>query len=928
MSNHRQKRLLDFGWRFHLGDVDIPRLHSHHECYLGAKAERGQGPAAAGYYDLDWDLVDLPHDYVVATQTPDEAESPPQGYLARPNAWYRRCFRVDEADRGQRFVLLFDGVATHATVWVNGHLMARNFCGYTSFWCDISEVLHVGDRLNVISVYVDCSEPEGWFYEGGGIYRHVWLLQSAALSVAPWGVFVHPERLPDGRWQVPVETTLYNAGFETGTVDVASCILDGEGVGVATATATLCIGPRASATIQSTLSVVQPMLWDLESPALYTLHTIVTHNGRVIDEMDTPFGFRTVRFDANEGFFLNDRHVKLNGTANHGDFGPLGNALPDRVQDFRIRRLKDMGCNAYRSAHNPPTPELLDACDRLGMLVMDENRWFETSEEAMRQVDSMVLRDRNHPSIILWSAGNEEPLQVEPRGARILAALRARIHALDPTRPVTLALNGGWLDHQASAVSDVIGMNYGIAFYDAVHAQHPGTPMLAPETCAADTNRGEYVRDEAAFIHDAYDLHWAPFGTNRRNSQRQIGERPFFCGQFIWTGIDYRGETQWPGLFSGAGALDPCCYPKDNFYLHQAQWTDKPMVHILPHWNWPGDEGQVKDVWVYSNCESVELRLHGQSLGEQRLEPYEHGRWAVSYEPGTLEAIGRIGGEIVVREKVRTTGAPVALGLRLEDGGVRADGEDVALVTCYALDAQGLPVPNADPVVTFQVSGPGRLRGTFGAITDYNPVGNSRRRMQQGLCMAVVQAGRKAGLLRVTATAPGMSACTLDIALKAAPPRPAVPALDYDFPVTRWRMTPTLQAARPDPAQADFYRDMNSWVAVSVGQGPQKPFALGEGWAVFGCMVRIPPFPLKRGQRLQLCFESVRGASEATVVSSDPNIRRPMARLARDIADAAPLQITLEGYEGGDAVAVTLAVKGDGPDCGILRPVHWSVIDA
>ena len=917
----RRKGLLDAQWKFHRGEVELPPLLHQWETYLATKAARGRGPAALEYDDTGWPVVDLPHDFVI-TGEPDPALNSAEGYLPRGVAWYRRAVDLAPSHAGQRMLLQFDGVATHCTVWVNGHLLARNFCGSTSFHVDFTDVARF-DCANVIAVRVDADEVEGWYYEGGGIYRHVWLLQCGPVALEPWGVYVHPEQQADGAWRTPVEATVRNVTERPAIIDVYADVLDGQGQVVASAVQPLSVPAGGCATAALCPAVEHPRLWNLDDPQRYTLSCRLAAEGVELDALDVPFGYRTLRYGA-DGFFLNGQPVKICGTSNHQDFGPLGVALPDRVQAFRIRRLKDMGCNAYRCAHNPPAPELLDACDRLGMLVLDENRWFESSEEALRQVEAMVLRDRNHPSVFAWSVGNEEPLQSEPQGRRIMARQIARIRALDGARPITLALCGGWLDRQTSDLSDIIGINYYLPYYDYIHAQQPEKLLLGTETCAAGSSRGHYAHQPELGLPSAYDLHFGPFSASRRTVWRHLCQRPYAGGEFVWAGIDYRGEAQWPGLFSNSGSLDPCCYPKDNFYLNRAQWTDAPMVHLLPHWNWPGDEGQVKDVWAYTNCEEVELFLNGVSLGRQQPEPCEHGRWAVPYEPGELLAVAYRDGCEAARSAVRTTGAPVSLALRLEDEApLVADGQDVALLTCYCLDAQGRPVPDAEVEVAFQADG--RSLRTFGASNDPVPVTSPTRRLFSGLAMAVVQP-LGAGALTVTASSPGLRSARLTLSVLPST-RDSLPPACYVWGLRDWWMTSLLTPEKPPLYDLDFsglpqrVQQQNCWVAERLKGAPPTAYSCQTGWGYFRYDGATPPAALPDG--LQLTFDCIRGRAEVWVDTASAALTRPTAHAQKDAPEAGSLTLALPGYGPNEPFVVLVLLEVTGPDCGIIGKVHW-----
>ncbi|NLG36424.1 MAG: glycoside hydrolase family 2 protein [Clostridiales bacterium] len=774
----REKLLFDFGWLFHEGDIPAPEPKDKMPMYFHAKTERMlDGPAAYGYDERHrgraerWESVDLPHDYII-TQRPSRENNNTLGYFEYRNAWYRKHFRLEESDRERRLTLFFEGVATHATVYVNGCLMARNFCGYTSFEIDITDIARFGAD-NVVAVYVDATDHEGWWYEGAGIYRHVWLTKTDRVAVDLWGVYVNPLRQSGGVWQVPVETTVRNDGQETETVAVESVIVDASGREIASATGEITVPRRDKAVLSHTMMVENPALWDTEHPNLYAVRTRILRLGEPIDEVVTRFGFRTIRFDADQGFFLNDRAVKLKGVCCHQDYGLTGKAMPDRVHRYRLRRLREMGANAYRAAHYPPAEATMDALDELGFLVMDETRWFESTRDGLDQLAMMLRRDRNHPSVILWSIGNEEPLHLNEQGKRIAQTMTAFIKRYDDTRPVTSAVSNKPAEAAAMDVLEVLGVNYNLHTYDAIRERFPDRPFVAAECCAVGTTRGWYFDDnpERGYFK-AWDHPVGGFAVDREHTWKHVTARPWVAGEFQWAGIEHRGETVWPRLCSQSGALDLFLQPKDAYYQNKSHWTEEPMVHILPHWNLAGREGEAIPVWVYTNCEEVELWQDGRSLGTVRPGLYGHGEWQVIYTPGCLRAEGRIGGRAVADEEVRTTGPAAALGLRLEDGGIRADGEDIAIVTCYCVDADGNPVPDASPLVSFDTNDLGRIVGTGSDVCDHTPVPNLDRRMRAGLISVAIKVGDRPGKLRVYARSEGLLAARLDIDVAPAPRRP------------------------------------------------------------------------------------------------------------------------------------------------------------
>lgn len=776
----REKLLFDQNWLFHDGEIQVDLPPSKTPLYMQSKTERALwGPAAFDYPDQgaacleQWEQVELPHDYIIRQQ-PQAHHNNTLGYFDYHNAWYRRHFDVPASDSGRRLLLYFEGIATHAVVYVNGCLMQRNFCGYTSFTVDISDIVRFGEE-NVIAVHVIATEHEGWWYEGAGIYRHVWLIKTEPVAVDFWGVWVNPKLGGADQWDVPVETELCNDQARPARGKITSTILGPDKTEVAAAADVIELTPYGKTVKKQMMQVKKPRRWDSEDPCLYTLRTTLEVEGTVVDQVDTPFGFRTIRFDPQKGFFLNGRPVKIQGVCCHQDYGLTGKAMPDRVHRYRLRRLKEMGANGYRAAHYPPAEATMDALDQLGFLVMNETRWFESTPEGLAQLAMLLKRDRNRPSVILWSVGNEEPLHGTDMGRRILEKMTAFVHRYDDSRPVTTAVSHDPVHAQATGASEVIGINYHLDQYDAIHEKYPDQAIVASECCAVGTTRGWYLPDDAKrgylWAHDHPVDH---FVSDRETTWRFIMEREWVFGGYQWAGIEHRGETYWPRLCSQSGALDLFLQPKDAYYQNQSHWTREPMVHILPHWNHPGREGETMPVWVYSNCETIELFQDGISQGKQTPERYAPGIWSLTYQPGEIEAIGYREGSPVARETVRTTGPAVALRLRLEDEGIRADGEDVALVTCYCVDKDDNPVPDASPFVCFDTNALGRIMGTGSDVCDHRPVAEQDRQMRAGLCSVIVKAGNQPGTLRLYARAKGLEPASLSIDLIEAERRPFV----------------------------------------------------------------------------------------------------------------------------------------------------------
>jgi beta-galactosidase len=721
ITKGRERLLMDSNWLFALGHAyDTEKDFKHGTSYFSyfAKTGYGDGPAAGNFDDRAWRIINLPHDWAIEMPF-DSKGSHSHGYQAIGRAfpensvgWYRKKFFIPDSDLGKKIVIEFDGVHRDSGLWVNGFYTGAKHCGYSSFQYDITDYLNYGGD-NVIAVRVDVTLEEGWFYEGAGIYRHVWLTKTSPLHAAQYGVFVTSEIGKESA-KVTAKTTVINEGKKEAGFEIVQTITDGEGKTVATEKIQkLNLKPGETKEYPCVLSVNNPKLWSLESPYLHKLITTLRSQGTVVDRYETAFGIRSVRFDPNEGFFLNGKHVALKGTNNHQDHAGVGTAIPDALQDFRIARLKSMGCNAYRCSHNPPTPELLDACDRLGMLVLDENRLMGSSPEHLMQLERMILRDRNHPCVIAWSLGNEEwAIEGNIKGARIAETMQAFAQRLDPSRRITTAISGGW-GQGISTVIDVMGYNY--LSHGDINEQHkkfPKQPSMLTEEASSGGARGIYETDRAKAHSAQSDRRFSGRGIER--GIQFCAEHPFVSGLFFWTGFDYRGEANpfgWPQVCAQSGIIDLCGFPKDSYYYLKSVWMDEPVLHILPHWNWTGKEGKQVNVWAYSNCEEVELFLNDKSLGRKPMPKLSHILWDVNYEPGTLLAKGYKAGKEIITDKVETTGEPAAIRLIADRASIKADGEDISVITVQVEDDKGRVVPDAGNEVSFTLEGAGKILG-------------------------------------------------------------------------------------------------------------------------------------------------------------------------------------------------------------------------
>jgi beta-galactosidase len=727
-ANPRERILMDAGWRFALGnaadqhkDFDFATVP-----FFFAKAGYGDGPASPRFDDRTWRSVDLPHDWAVELPFDQRGDGNHGSKAIGRNfpensiGWYRKSFTVAKEDLGRRIGIDFDGVYRDAQVWVNGFYLGTEPSGYTSFHFDMTNYLNYGGS-NVIVVRVNATLEEGWFYEGAGIYRHVWMTKTSPVHVAQDGTFVSTTvadpsaQHPDA--QVNAQVSVQNDSDTDTHFTVVARIEDADGkwVGESNTTSSAATAPASSLASSLNIRVHNAHLWSIEDPYLYKLTTTIQHDGKVLDRYETTFGIRTINFDPDHGFFLNGKHVEIQGTDDHQDHAGVGVAVPDTLNAFRVERLKAMGSNAIRTSHNPPTPELLDACDRLGMLVLDENRMMGTTPEDYNQFRRMIERDRNHPSVILWSVGNEEwSLEWSVFGERLTRDMQAYGKRLDPTRPFTVALSGSGAGN--SLATDVLGFNYFRQHHiDEMHKRLPLKPIVGTEESSSEHTRGIYVDDLAHQHLVAYDFEADGQHASVEDGWRYYLDRPYAAGLFYWTGFDYRGETTpfgWPAISSQFGMLDTCGFFKDNAYLLQSWWTAKPMVHLLPHWNWPGREGQPVDVRVYSNAEAIELFLNGKSLGRKPMPRNSHLEWKVAYQPGSLVARGFDAfGKQVASDAVETTGAPAAVQLIPSDPTIAADGAAVSVVTVRIDDAAGRMIPTAGNLVSFSVTGPGRIIG-------------------------------------------------------------------------------------------------------------------------------------------------------------------------------------------------------------------------
>ena len=803
--------------------------------------DESMSPAAIAYDDSEWRILDLPHDWAIEGDF-DEHNPSGTGGGALPGGigWYRKSFTVSQKDQGQIISIEFDGVYMNSSVYLNGHLLGTRPYGYISFSYDLTPYLN-WDGENVIAVKVDNSDqPNSRWYSGCGIFRDVRIVKTHPIHVDQWGTFITTNNVDqatvhninstsntDQVTEVNIDVTVNNDSSVPTEINVYSTLLDANRKAV-TMIADHMVASNGTNAIQQHIYMIEPHLWSVDDPYMYTMHTEIKQNGKTIDTYETPFGIRTIEFRADSGFYLNGEHVRINGVCNHHDLGCLGAATNERAIERQLQILKEMGCNGIRCSHNPPSPILLDLCDRMGFLVMDEAfdmwrrrktdrdyaRFFDDWYE--RDLTDMVLRDRNHPSIVLWSIGNEvleqwsdakaDTLSLEQANlilnmghsadqlakegemtvnSLITARLAEIIKNLDPTRPVTAGCNepspGNHLFR--SGAIDVIGYNYHNQNVPAVPRLFPGKPFIITESVSALMTRGFYempsdklmqrpARWDRPYFNEtfscsAYDNVRTPWGSHHEDNLIFLNSQPFVAGQYIWTGFDYIGEPTpygWPARSSYFGIVDLAGFPKDIYYLYQSEWTDTPVLHLFPHWNWtPGEQ---IDMWCYyNNADEVELYVNGVSQGVRCKDAdHLHVVWNVTFEPGTVKVVARKNGVETASQEIHTAGEPAQIRLTPDRSTIKAGGTDLSFVTVEILDKDGNLCPNAENLVQFSIEGKGFIAG----VDNGSPISLERfkadkRKAFYGKCLVVLQNNGKEGVIKLKATSAGLNRAQIDI---------------------------------------------------------------------------------------------------------------------------------------------------------------------
>ena len=791
----RERLDFDEGWKFHLGDAADPAKDFNYGVgnILAKTGDAANTCIRADFDDKTWADVQLPHDWVVGLpfvhSANDDVDA--HGYHAvgglfpqNSIGWYRKTFTVAKGDSGRRFMLQFDGIFRDSKVWINNCYLGGHFSGYSGSEYDITDFLHYGGK-NTVVVRADASQYEGWFYEGAGIYRHTWLNVYDPVHIAQeGGVFVHlgakaarefsagggpageTAGSAAGPVDVTIETTVDNNGLQDAQATVVAYVTDRQGTRVAQGAAMpLAVGAGREGMVKANLQLPQAIWWSLDNPYLYRAVVLVGYGDRIVDSVCVRFGVRTVTIDKDKGLFLNGKPVKLQGVCCHQDHAGVGSALPDYLQYYRIGLLKEMGVNAYRTSHNAPTPELLDACDSLGMLVLDETRLLNSGLEYGTDFERQILRDRNHPSVFMWSIGNEEwVIQGGTTGKLVAQHQIQRQQLLDPTRICTYAANEGNVYRGVNEVIPVRGFNYNLNGLDGYRKDHPDQPVMGTEVASTVSTRSIFERDTVnAYVPD-YDSVAPPWASTAEYWWRIAASRPWFMGGFAWTGFDYRGEPtpyRWPDINSHFGIMDMCGFPKTVYYYYQSWWTDKDVLHIAPHWNWKGREGQRIPVWVNSNADDVELFLNGRSQGKKAMPVNGHLEWVVAYTPGRLSAIAHKHGRKLTAV-VETTGAPYRIVIAASKPTLTADGKDAVVLNCSVIDKEGREVPDAANLLRFSISGPAKIIGVGNGNPsshepDQYPDGGWQRQLFGGKCQIILQSsGTESGGVKLSVTGDGL----------------------------------------------------------------------------------------------------------------------------------------------------------------------------
>lgn len=787
-------------WQFHLNDS----LKDHDT--IGSATQ--------------WRTLNLPHDWSIEGNFDEHSPAGTGGGALNGGlGWYKKTFSIPAQDSTKITSVTFDGVYKNSSVWINGHYLGTRPNGYINFSYNLTPYLTFGEgKTNEILVKADNSkQPNSRWYSGSGIYRNVWLNTTDKLHIAENGTFITTPKVTAQKASVTIESTIVNAYSDEKTATVTTKIFKDDKEVTSTKTEQN-LASGVQQVLTQNLEIETPVLWDTENPEMYRAITEITIDGSVVDSYETPFGIREFKFDLDKGFILNGKQVKIKGVCLHHDLGPLGAAFNTRAMERELEIMKEMGVNGIRTSHNPPAPELLDLCDKMGMIVMDEayDIWAQAKNPYdyalnwdkwhKKDLEDQIIRDRNHPSIFMWSIGNEIPEQWNEKGAEIGRELSAIVKALDKTRLVTAAMNPpvavdatkvsiqfqNTADKPnalaASGALDIIGYNYAHQTWPKHKINFPKVPFIATETTSALQTRGYYdaksdtiniwpKRWDIPFNEgnpgntvSAYDQTRTPWGSTHEETWKIVKKHDFLSGIYIWTGFDYIGEPtpyQWPSISSYFGIVDLAGIPKDVYYMYQSEWTTKDVLHIFPHWNWKAR--QDVDVWAYyNNADEVELYLNGKSLGKKSKQADDlHIMWRVKYEPGTLKAVSRKNGKTVLEKEIKTAGTPAALKATADRETIITDGTDLSYITVDVTDDKGVFAATANNLINFSLKGNGKIVGVCsGDPVSHEPYKAEKHTAWMGKCVVIVQAGKEAGTIELTASSAGLKSTTVKINTK------------------------------------------------------------------------------------------------------------------------------------------------------------------
>lgn len=779
-AQQRKKINFDDNWKFAFGHANDPvKDFNYRISNIFSKTGSAQKTAIdPAFNDNSWRNLSLPHDWAVELPFINSPSFDVQSHGYKPVGgdypqtsigWYRKHFTVSKSDSGQRFQIQFDGVYRDAEYWINGFYLGNNKSGYAGASYDISNYLTYGGN-NILVVRVDATQYEGWFYEGAGIYRHVWLNQYHPVHLDENPVFVYTN-VQKNKATVYVETSVQNESFALADISVSAIITDRNGRKMGETAATIVtLKVNEKITIKQSIVFANPRLWSLEDPYLYRVRPVIKIAGKIIDTDQMRFGIRTVNMTTT-GLFLNGKYLKIKGTNNHQDHAGVGSALPDYLQYYRIFLLKQMGSNAYRTSHHPPTKELLDACDSLGMLVMDENRLLNSSPQYMQDLEWLIKRDRSRASVFMWSIGNEEGwVQGNSTGKLIAQSLLAKQMELDPTRLSTYAADLGNYFNGINEVIPIRSFNYRQFAVADYHRDHPHQPIIGTEMGSTVTTRGQYAKDSIKGYLPDQDITAPWWASTAETWWKLAAPNDYWLGGFVWTGFDYRGEPtpfKWPNINSHFGIMDVCGFPKNIYYYYQSWWTDKDVLHISPHWNWQGKEGQPIDVWVNSNADHVELFLNGISLGKKNMPRNGHLNWLVNYEPGTIEAIAFKRGK-KLQTKIETTGKAYEVVISPYKTTMLADGKDATVINISAIDKAGREVPDANDLIHFTLQGDAKIIGVGNGDPSSHEQDKfydttAQRHLFNGKCQVIVQSGFSQSMIHFEAKADSLQTGATDI---------------------------------------------------------------------------------------------------------------------------------------------------------------------